>query len=351
MIITGDLHLGFSTYGKEYDEIIENKIKELILFVSNEDKVLILTGDLSHYNNPNPSFYTRIISILYFAFLNKVKVYIINGNHDIDCLQPLLNLQKALNFNIFFEVSSVIINRINFIFIPFIKKSLLDKTYNEFIEESIKNHSQKDLKNVLITHYHFEGSKIGSENIFLKSGVKIDKLEVPVDLIVSGHIHKHQSFKIGNIPIYYHGSLERIDFSERNDEKGYLTLDNINGELLINFNKLKSIEFVKLEWTYEEFIKFDLKSYNEEKRDCIIWIAFKVNKSDFRLINIKELKNKLNLVKFLKIDFEFLDKEYKEEKIEFDLMEILKREVRESKFKNKKTLFEFCLKIMEKGNE
>lgn len=53
------------------------------------------------------------------------------------------------------------------------------------------------------------------------------------DLIISGHLHRHQVVETGGpTPIIYPGSIERVDFGEEGDPKGYIVADlpGINDE-------------------------------------------------------------------------------------------------------------------------
>lgn len=61
---------------------------------------------------------------------------------------------------------------------------------------------------------------LGHDHILLKSDVALPQF----DYVALGHIHRHQI--LGNLPhVVYSGSLERIDFGEENDEKGFCVID------------------------------------------------------------------------------------------------------------------------------
>jgi exonuclease SbcD len=75
----------------------------------------------------------------------------------------------------------------------------------------------------------FSGSEriaiLGSDPILFPSQLAIE----PFDYVALGHLHRFQDLnRGGRCPIVYSGSLERIDFGERNDTKGfcYITIDD-----------------------------------------------------------------------------------------------------------------------------
>ena len=61
---------------------------------------------------------------------------------------------------------------------------------------------------------------LGSDHVLLRSSVALSQF----DYVALGHIHKHQV--IGRNPhVVYSGSLQRIDFGEERDEKGFCVID------------------------------------------------------------------------------------------------------------------------------
>jgi exonuclease SbcD len=69
------------------------------------------------------------------------------------------------------------------------------------------------------------------------------------DYIAMGHIHKHQNLTAGRDglpPLVYCGSLERIDFGEEGDEKGFVWAEVERGTASWNFVSVRARPFVTL---------------------------------------------------------------------------------------------------------
>jgi exonuclease SbcD len=68
-----------------------------------------------------------------------------------------------------------------------------------------------------------------------------------LDYVALGHIHKHQDLsKGGQPPIVYPGSIERIDFGEVREKKGFVLADVAKGNTKWQFVTLKTRRFVDL---------------------------------------------------------------------------------------------------------
>ncbi|HVX30972.1 MAG TPA: exonuclease SbcCD subunit D, partial [Nitrolancea sp.] len=85
-----------------------------------------------------------------------------------------------------------------------------------------------DIPAVLLGHLSLEGAKLGSEqSIMLGAEVVLTPAEISVDAftyVALGHIHGHQ--QVGVIPpVVYAGSVERVDFGEARETKGFVMVD------------------------------------------------------------------------------------------------------------------------------
>ena len=95
-------------------------------------------------------------------------------------------------------------------------------------------------KNILMLHCVVEGAVWGSERFmeYVDETVKPQTLP-PYDYIALGHIHKHQS--ISNM--VYAGSLERYDFNEKDEKKGFVIYDGDYEFVVIPSRDMVDIEY------------------------------------------------------------------------------------------------------------
>jgi exonuclease SbcD len=73
-------------------------------------------------------------------------------------------------------------------------------------------------------------------------------LAVPAwDYVALGHIHRHQELNKGQQPpIVYAGSLERIDFGEEKEPKGFVIADVRRGQADWEFHRVEARRFVTI---------------------------------------------------------------------------------------------------------
>jgi DNA repair protein SbcD/Mre11 len=82
---------------------------------------------------------------------------------------------------------------------------------------------------ILLAHVMADNAKLGAEKMLAVGR----GFNVPVslmardcfDYVALGHVHRHQNLNPGNDPpIVYPGSIERVDFSEEKEDKGYVLI-------------------------------------------------------------------------------------------------------------------------------
>jgi exonuclease SbcD len=96
---------------------------------------------------------------------------------------------------------------------------------------------------ILAAHVWVSGAKVGSERSMVigqEHALLLSDIAQPAfDYVALGHIHKHQVLN-DNPPVVYPGSLERLDFGEEKDEKGFYVVEldpsKKRGERLVSFD-------------------------------------------------------------------------------------------------------------------
>ena len=280
-----DLHIGMENYGRldpatgvnrrvldflrRFDELIDYGLEH-------EVDLVIFAGDAYKRRNPNPTYqraFARRIKRLADA---GVPVVLLVGNHDLPTM-----VQKASSVDIFrtLDVPNVIVGRVEEVHrietrhgpvqvatVPYpVRQRLLahdeyrglsieqlDEALRRIVSDNIRALAQQldpDLPAVLAAHLTVSGATFGSERsvmigrdaVVLKSALA----DPAWDYVALGHVHKHQSLNDGGYPpVVYAGSLERIDFGEEGQPKGFCWVELARGETTWKFVEVDARRFV-----------------------------------------------------------------------------------------------------------
>ena len=109
-----------------------------------------------------------------------------------------------------------------------------------------------EIPTVLLGHLMADRAKLGAEK-FLAVGkgftLPISLLtRSELDYVALGHVHKHQNLnKSNDPPVIYPGSIERVDFSEEKEDKGFVLVEVAKGQVNWQFCPLKVRNFCTIE--------------------------------------------------------------------------------------------------------
>ena len=110
----------------------------------------------------------------------------------------------------------------------------------------------RNIPTILLAHLMADRANLGAEK-FLAVGkgftIPISMLTRPeFDYVALGHVHKHQNLNPTNDPpVVYPGSIERVDFSEEKEDKGYILLEAEAGKVDWEFCPLPARPFLTIE--------------------------------------------------------------------------------------------------------
>jgi len=123
-----------------------------------------------------------------------------------------------------------------------------------------------ELPTILLGHLMANKANLGAER-FLAVGKGFN---IPLSLLTRscfeyvalGHVHKHQNLnRTNNPPVVYPGSIERVDFSEEKEDKGFVLIEVEKGQIKWEFCTLTVRSFCT--------IKVDLSKTDEPQQTLI----------------------------------------------------------------------------------
>ncbi len=119
------------------------------------------------------------------------------------------------------------------------------------------------------------------------------------DYVALGHVHRHQNLnKQNNPPVIYPGSIERVDFSEEKEDKGYVMIDLEPGNAEWEFCPLPvrvfrtiELDVSKAEDPQAVIIKAIAKHDNN---DAVVRLIYKLRSEQLDLIETAALHEALS---------------------------------------------------------
>jgi exonuclease SbcD len=283
-----DLHVGMENYGRiDPATGLNGRVMDFLRRLSdvidyalgNEIDIVLFAGDAYKNRDPNSTHrreFARRIKRLADA---GIPVVLLVGNHDLPAQE-----RRASSIDIFrtLDVPNILVashDRLHLVetrrgtplqvaTVPYpVRQRLLahdeykDKTIAELdqlVQELVADNiralaAQVDpqLPAVLMGHFSVSEAKLGSERtVMLGRDVVVLKsvLADPIwDYVALGHIHRHQQLNAGQQPpIVYAGSLERIDFGEEKEPKGFVVADIERGHTHWEFQPTEARPFVTI---------------------------------------------------------------------------------------------------------
>lgn len=373
-----DTHLGMENYGRIDPQTGLNSrlfdflasFDALVDFAKrNKPDLILFAGDAYKTREPSQTYQRE--------FAHRVKklseispVVLILGNHD----SPV-TLSKATTLDIFSTLApaNVFISSeaeilkiptrtresIQVASCPWISKSQLtfkEENKGKSIEEIKKEAAlelvkkikklgekiDKNLPSVLLAHLTVSGAIFGSEqSVMLGHDVVIpqDVLEnSPFDYIGLGHLHRYQVLS-ETPPIVYSGSIERIDFSEEKEEKGFLWVEISENKTKFKFIPLPARKFLTIRCELKEKedptaqVLKEIKNYKLKR--TVVRLILSGKKDTLAKINYEEMRKIASSCYYFNLIRE--PEEESREKIATSLEELSPLEVLERYLLSKKT--------------
>ncbi len=278
-----DAHIDMITHGRRAKSGLPLRVEDFLASlrqivdtaVSQKVDLVIFAGDAYRNRNPQPIYQKKWSEQILRLSAAHIPTVLLVGNHDMSpAAWRAHTLAEFDTFNVPHVFVGDRIKRleadelgipVQIITVPWVAQSrlmtreetagmdlsdimmMMEDKVTETVQRLIKT-ADPDIPLILTAHASVQGAVYGSERaimlgneLVLGGGLINDKR---IDYVALGHIHKYQDVsKGGQPPIVYPGSIERIDFGEVDDEKGFVLAQIERGQTTFEFVGLDTRPF------------------------------------------------------------------------------------------------------------
>lgn len=330
-----DIHIGTENYGHIDPETGVNgrvldflrRFTEVVDYaIEHEADLVLFAGDAFKTRDPNPTLQREFARRIRRLSEAGIPTILLVGNHDLPAME-----KRASSVDIFrtLAVPHIIVAHeetvhtiktrhgpVQVATVPYpLRQRLLareefrgmtieqlDRALSDLVAENIEALARQldpDLPAVLAGHFSVAGAAWGSERqVMLGNDVIVLKsvlTSASFDYCALGHIHKHQDVNAGGYPpVVYSGSLERIDFGEEHEPKGFCWVKLTKGATTYEFIPVKArpMRTIRIDVTYEpEPTGAALTAIREaDIADAIVRINVRLTPEQERMLNAREIE-------------------------------------------------------------
>jgi exonuclease SbcD len=318
--ITG-IHSRLLDFKKSFDTCVEYAIKQNV-------DLFVFAGDAYKTAHPTPTQQKLLLDSFMKLYKAKIPVIIVVGNHD----NPLsFGKANALDifahlpidgFHVFSKPSAIKLitksGAIQIVGMPWPNRHNLAINANQNISSATEltktisdslAHITQELANsldpkipaILVGHLTvssgiFSGSEkravYGQDPILLPSQLAIQ----PFDYVALGHLHRFQNTNPqGTIPVVYAGSIDRVDFGERKEEKGFCDV-TIHEKYKTTFEHIviPTRSFIQIDVNLQENIDQTEQIIKEIEKhkisDSILKITYQLPETEKDYVDVKKIQ-------------------------------------------------------------
>ena len=260
-----DVHIGMENYGRlnpatglntrledflaTLDEAIDRAIAERV-------DAAVIAGDVYKSRDPSPTHQRELARRVLRLMRADIQVVMVPGNHDTPMAAgraTSLDIFRALELPGVSVLRRIEVGRIQtrsgplqIVALPWLTRSTFladDEFKNLPLDELLQQMGalaedrlgrlcadlDPSVPTVLVGHAHVFGARVGAERLLTLGNdpmLNVSALDLPnVGYIALGHIHKHQAVVTGKVSAVYAGSINRVDFSEEDESKGFVLVE------------------------------------------------------------------------------------------------------------------------------
>jgi DNA repair protein SbcD/Mre11 len=333
-----DVHFGIETYGKIDPETGQNS--RLVDFRRSLDAAIekaleagvhlaLFAGDAYKTRDPNQTHQREFASCIRRLTDAGIPVVMVTGNHDVPNSRARANsveIYRTLDVRNVHILSKPDILKVDtpagpiqIAAMPYLLRSNVlsreeckDKTIEEITDlmvakyveyiEYLAEHLEPGIPSVLLGHFWIKNARLSSSSAYFNPSepqVLVSSVANPAfDYIAMGHIHKFQDLnKRAMPPVVYCGSIDRIDFSERNEEKGFVIADVAKGSTTYDFISVPARRFVEInvDADVDDPTAAVLKAISEnEIEDAVVKLKYSISQGKLALVRDPEIREALS---------------------------------------------------------
>lgn len=265
------LNIRFEDFAAAFARVVDYAIE------SNAD-VFLFSGDAYKNASPDPVYQKEFAKQLKRLSKAKIPTVLLVGNHD-----QILKGGASHSMSVFqsLEVSGVSVietpqlleiktrhGKMQIIGIPHVTRHLLmthkkyaqlsaseiDRVLVQHVGEILKDYYDQldpSLPAVLTAHMMMDTARAGAEQELMVGYSMTFPLDIlidqRVDYVALGHVHGHQVLRQDDPLIAYAGSLERVDFGEEHEDKGFVEADIERGSVSLRFHSINPRPFITID--------------------------------------------------------------------------------------------------------
>ncbi|ADJ26078.1 nuclease SbcCD, D subunit [Dehalogenimonas lykanthroporepellens BL-DC-9] len=287
-----DLHLGVETYGRvdpatglntRFQDFLEAFDKLVDFAITEKADLVLFCGDAFKHRDPTQTQQREFARRVRRLADSGVPVFLLVGNHDLPAAAgratstEIYDTLKIPGVTVASRPEITIIQTpsgpIQVAALPWPRKGALEvkaqkEEQNLSAEETksriesilsatiarLAEEANPTIPAVLAAHIWVDGARLGSEKSLVLGNeptVMLSNIIHPVfDYVALGHLHKRQELN-QSPPVVYAGSLERLDFGEEKDDKGFyiveITEEAGRRRTHFTFHRLDGRRFLTLE--------------------------------------------------------------------------------------------------------
>ena len=260
-----DLHIGVENYGQTDPETglstrlsdFLSSLDEVLEYALTEDvDLVLLAGDAYKGRDPSQTHQREFAKRLSRLSEASIPSFLLVGNHDlpnavsrataVEIFQTLQVPYLQVGSNLQNYTIPTKSGPLQILAVPWPRRSgILSREESrgltiEEVRQAVQDRMTQaiyaraesldpDVPAILTGHVTVNGATVGTERSMMLGQDHVllagDIGRPQVDYVALGHIHKHQILRNENPFMAYSGSLQRVDFSEEGDDKGFCVVD------------------------------------------------------------------------------------------------------------------------------